>query len=573
MSALAAYLEDRVSRVRGRTGRTLFEREVETGAKQRPKRSDPSILTRRIITINLAGLVVLIVGVLYLNQRSENLIAAHRDSLKVQSETISGVLAETAVVDQEDETLFDRESVVPIFRRLIDPERNRALLYDSKGALVADSNLVNDVIVRRSLAPPGEAPKPWNPFIALYNAFDDFLARGYYYPGAGRGRAGGIDVAVDAGLEGERYSSVRRNEDGQLIVSFAVPVQPLQKVLGVLILQGSDIETAIRAERRNIFRVAAVALFVSLVLSIFLAQAIARPIRRLASAADIVRLGHSRRIEIPDFTKRKDEIGGLSASMRAMTNALYDRIDEIESFAADVAHEIKNPLTSLRSAVETFELVKTDDQRAQLLGVIKHDVVRIDRLVSDISNASRLDAELARREAEPVDVAALLRMLIDVYETTRKEGDPLLVLDIAQRPGSRQAFRITGLKGTLGQVFQNLIDNAKSFSPPGGEIKISVRAVHSAGKPFVVVDMEDQGPGIPEENLNSIFERFYTERPESSDFGNHSGLGLSIAKQVVQAHGGTIRAENVRRQGGDDGQRQKISGARFVVALPVNESQ
>ena len=217
--------------------------------------------------------------------------------------------------------------------------------------------------------------------------------------------------------------------------------------------------------------------------------------------------------------------------------------------------------------------MKTDDERDELLGVIKHDVVRIDRLVSDIYNASRLDTELARREAEPVDVAALLRMLIDVYETTRKEGDPLLVLDIAQHPGSRQAFRITGLEGSLGQVFQNLIDNAKSFSPPGGEIKISVRSAHSAGKPFVVVDMEDQGPGIPEENLNSIFERFYTDRPESSDFGNHSGLGLSIAKQVVQAHDGTIRAENVRRQGGDDGQHQKISGARFIVTLPANESQ
>ncbi len=572
-SGVVEYLEEWVRRARERVDRAALEQEVEATTRKRAKTRGPSVLTRRIVVINLTGLIVLIAGVLYLNQRSENLIAAHRQSLEAQTSTIAGVLAETAVSEKGEEALLDRELVVPILRRLIDPDRNRALLYNSEGVLIADSNLINDIILRRSLAPPGEEKETWNPFSSVYNAFADFLASNYYYPSAGSGRVGGIRVAVDAGLKGERYSSVRRNNEGQLIVSFALPVQPLQKVLGVLLLEVSDIDAAVRAERRNILRVVAVALAVSFILSIYLAQAIARPIRRLAVAADIVRLGQSGRKEIPDFTKRKDEIGDLSDSMRAMTNALYDRIDAIESFAADVAHEIKNPLTSMRSAVATIELAKSDDQRTRLLNVIQHDVMRIDRLVSDISNASRLDAELARREASSVDIGVLLRTLVDVDETTRKDGDPVLMLDIIERPNSRNQLLISGLEGSLGQVFQNLIDNAKSFSPQGGKIRISARSGRSKGKSFVVAVVEDQGPGIPEENLESIFERFYTERLDRSDFGNHSGLGLSIAKQIVEAHGGTISAENINRQTEDGMQRGKVLGARFIVTFPADESR
>ncbi len=551
-----------------------LEQEVETSSRER-ERSRGWALTRRIVAINLTGLIVLIAGVLFFGiEDFEDRITAHQQSIKAQAGAISGVLAEAAVEKgKETETLLDRELVLPILRRLIDTNRNRASVYNSEGKRIADSNLINDIIVRRPLAPPGKVDESLNPFSIAYNTFTNFLT-GYYYTSISRSRDDVVRDAIEAGLKGDEHSSDLRDQDGKLIVSFAIPVQDTsRKILGVLFLEVLGVDDAARTRSQNILWVVAVALVVSFVLSIFLAQAIARPIRRLAVAADIVRLGQSGRSEIPDFTKRKDEIGNLSSSMRAMTNALYDRIDAIESFAADVAHEIKNPLTSLRSAVETFDRVKSDDMRVRLLNVIKHDVMRIDRLISDISNASRLDAELARREASIIDVGALLQTLIDVDKTTRKEDDPSLVLDITKRPGSHNSLLISGLEGSLGQVFQNLIENAKSFSPRGGKIKISVRSGRSKSKHFIIIVIEDQGPGIPEENLTNIFERFYTERLETSDFGNHSGLGLSIAEQIVEAHGGTISAENIRHQAEDGRQNGKVLGARFIVNLPIDKSR
>jgi two-component system sensor histidine kinase ChvG len=295
------------------------------------------------------------------------------------------------------------------------------------------------------------------------------------------------------------------------------------------------------------------------------AGAIAGPIRRLSAAADRVRRGVKAREEIPDFTDRSDEIGHLSGSLRDMTRAMYDRIDAIESFAADVAHELKNPLTSLRSAVETLPLARNDDSRARLLGVIQHDVKRLDRLISDISDASRLDAELARADAEPVDVKRLLDTVISVANEVRREDGVRIGLSVTPSPMGRDAFLVMGHDSRLGQVISNLVENARSFSPHGGEVRVGLRRV----KDEVEVIVDDDGPGVPPHALERIFERFYTDRPEDA-YGQNSGLGLSISRQIVEAHRGRIHAENRHgpEDGSDDGAPRSL-GARFVVRLPA----
>jgi len=527
------------------------------------RRRSKSRLTRRIILVNLIGLMVVMSGILFLNQRSQNLIDAHRRALKTQSHTIASVLAETAVINVNGDPVLDEARIIPILRRLIDPKVTHAKLYNDHGKLIADSNLIQDVIVTRELAPPGEEPSSWNIFTGIYHLIDDFLAGTASYPDAGS-QVSATRRAIEAGLKGNTYFTAHRDEDGNLIVGVAVPVQPLQKVLGVLVLQVSDIDEAIRAERSNILRIFAIALVVSILSSLFLARTIAQPIRKLAAAADIVRFAKSGRHEIPIFLDRKDEIGDLSTSLRAMTIALYDRIDAIEAFAADVAHEIKNPLTSLRSAVETFEIAKNDDVRFKLLGVITDDVSRIDRLISDISNASRLDADLARTETETVDIRALLETLKSIYDMSATQDAPDIVLRVEGTPHHDSALEVGGLQSSLGQVFRNLIDNAISFSPPGGKITITARKVPGTPRPSVVVTVDDEGPGIPEENLESVFERFYTQRPSGAVFGTHSGLGLSISRQIIEAHGGTITAQNRH----DGAKSDKFTGARFKIVLP-----
>jgi two-component system sensor histidine kinase ChvG len=289
-------------------------------------------------------------------------------------------------------------------------------------------------------------------------------------------------------------------------------------------------------------------------LSFYLAGTIARPIRKLAVAADHVRRGHGRHHEIPDFSHRGDEIGDLSGALRDMTAALWQRMDAIESFAADVAHEIKNPLTSLRSAVETVARVRDPDQQRRLMSIIEDDIHRMDRLISDISNASRLDAELSRAESEPVDIGRMLRMLADIHQTTAAERlAPRIKLEL---PAGGD-LTVPGLESRLVQVFQNVMANAVSFSPPDGVV--SVRAAVTGDR--VEVTVEDDGPGVPETKLDAIFDRFYTERPAGEKFGTHSGLGLSISKQIVDAHGGEIFARN-RSDGG------RGRGAVFTVRLP-----
>jgi two-component system sensor histidine kinase ChvG len=544
-----------------------------------------SSLTRRIVFLNLAGLITLLTGVLYLSQFRAGLIDARVQSLLVQSEIIAGAIAASATVENEsitidpdrllelqtgesygpsDEALsglefpINPERVAPVLRRLISPTKTRARIYDRDGVLIIDSrNLYGRGDVLRFDLPPPNAENPGiaeRSFIAIRRWFGrgDLPLYKELGPDNGKGYP-----EVEQALNGLHASVVRVNDRGEIIVSVAVPVQRFRAVRGALMLstQGADIDDMVEAERLAIFKVFLVAAAVMVVLSMLLAGTIAGPVRRLADGAERVRRRIRTRVQIPDFTRRRDEIGHLSGALRDMTDALYTRIEAIESFAADVAHELKNPLTSLRSAVETLPRVKSDESRQRLLAVIMHDVMRLDRLITDISDASRLDAELQRQEVAPVDLARLVESLVAVANEVSQDG----VKTTLTFEGANSAnFKVPGHDSRLGQVVSNLIDNARSFSPPGGSVRVTCRRVRNQ----VEIVVDDDGPGIQPDALDKIFERFYTDRPEQG-FGQNSGLGLSISKQIVEAHGGTIRVENRSGAAGN------VLGARFVVRLPA----
>jgi two-component system sensor histidine kinase ChvG len=329
----------------------------------------------------------------------------------------------------------------------------------------------------------------------------------------------------------------------------------------MLSTQGADIDNMVGAERLAIFKPFLIASGVMVVLSFLLAGTIAGPVRRLAESAQLVRRRIRTRVEIPDLSHRRDEIGHLSGSLRDMTDALYSRIEAIESFAADVSHELKNPLTSLRSAAETLPLAKSDESRGRLLAVIQHDVKRLDRLISDISDASRLDAEMQRHEVRPVDLMKLLATVVSVANERHEDGVSVTLDFEGARPG---AFMVLGHDSRLGQVVDNLIDNARSFSSPGSAVRVTCR--RSENDTDIII--EDDGPGVPPEAMERIFERFYTHRPHQ-DFGQNSGLGLSISKQIVEAHDGRIWMQNREAEPSQKGEAAKILGARFTVRLPA----
>jgi len=544
-----------------------------------------SSLTRRIVAFNVAAIFVLLSGILYLNQFREGLIDARRQSLLVQAEIIANAIGQGAtaapgatVIDPlaaghilapppgdssdaviQEDVLINPETAAPILRRLVLPTRTRTRLYGKEGWLILDSRQLSasGQIVAFELPPPEDADEG--------SVIDRFLQWGRsLLPGRNLERFreagsqnGTMYDEVVAALSGMASSKERVNDRGELIVSVAVPIQRYRAVLGVLMLstRGGDIDRIVRAERIAILQVFLVALGVTILLSVLLAATIAEPVRRLAQAAEAVRRGKNARAQIPDFTGRRDEIGDLSGAIRDMTNALYNRIDAIESFAADVAHEIKNPLTSLRSAIETFRLAKDEKQKDRLMEIIQDDVRRIDRLISDISNASRLDAELSRSELEDVNVATLLETVSDLFNETGVAGSARVKLDIDPGAPGREGMVVKGFDNRLGQVMRNLIDNALSFSPKGGTVHVT--ASRAPGR--IVIRVDDEGPGIEPENFERIFDRFHTDRPDS--FGEHSGLGLAISRQIIEAHGGTIRAENRMKDG-------KVMGACFTVELP-----
>ena len=548
-----------------------------------------SSLTRRIVVLNLGGLFVLLLGVLYLNQFQAGLIDARVQSLQTQGEIIAAAIAASATVDTNAITLdpdkllqlvpgesessdtpsslefsINPESVGPVLRLLVSPTQTRARIYDRDGFLLVDSVALaaRGNILRSNLPAVEEASFFERIWSRIRRAFGTGALPVSGEIASSNGRA---YEEVARALDGSVQSIVRPNARGETIISVAVPIQRFRVVRGALLLstQGGAIDAIIASERWAILRIFLVAAAVMFLLSLLLAGTIAEPMRRLAEAAERVRRGIKSRQEIPDYTSRSDEIGHLSGALRDMTKALYNRIEAIESFAADVAHELKNPLTSLRSAVETMPLARNEQSRGRLMEVIQHDVRRLDRLISDISDASRLDAELARAEVEPVDLAALLKAVTAMANQIDRGDHVRVLLDLA--PG--EAILPGGHDSRLAQVFNNLIDNARSFSPPDGSIRVALRpATGTTGTGprdgFEIV-VDDDGPGIPDHAAERIFERFYTDRPEHG-FGQNSGLGLSISRQIVEAHQGVIAAANRFAPGGD-GRRL---GARFTVWLP-----
>jgi len=518
-----------------------------------------SRLTARIITINLFVLLIPVFGLFWANQYHDSLVKTEVLSLQNEGQLIATTLANVVVFtnDEQQEQLLQNRAE-RLIHVLTDTSSTRVRLFRNDGSMIVDS---------LALKNPGGRVE----VLAIKDATASLVTR--IQQGWRRifspNRIGLSEYNELAVQSGDHYSIVReaflgslssvvqQDKNGELVLSVAVPVSRYRDILGVLMVSKdrTGIDDAIRDIRITILQVFLVALLIMILLSLWLSGTIVKPVIALAKGADKVRNGKPHQHEIPDFSKRKDEIGELSHSLRDMTESLWSRIDAIDSFAADVSHEIKNPLTSIKSALETSQMIKDPDKRAMLMGVALNDIERLDRLITDISNASRLDAELTRGESEIVDVRDMLTTLMESSNLTRKEGQGLISLSGVK---SATVF-VKGIEGRLGQVLNNLISNARSFSPENGEIRFSVRRSKSG---FVSIIVEDEGPGIPEDKVDKVFDRFFTDRPEAA-FGNHSGLGLSISQLIAVAHGGDLKAGNRYDARGNK------KGAKFTLTLPI----
>ena len=521
-----------------------------------------SPLARKIILFNLLGIVVLVAGMLYLNPFRDSLVLQRERALAFKAQLIADVLEER----------------IASFGGTIDPSRaDQALariglaeglfvhIFAPDGTVLSSSS---DISVNPARPVQGSVERPerimW---------ITDFLNRLWDYTAdlitRDTGGAAPLDVQAQAqalipeALSGATVLSRGQSPDGAiyLAVSAVDGSAGIAAVVAVSTAAG-EVDDLVRAEREQLLQFFVVALLISIVLSLVLASTIANPLSDLADAAELGRDKNARklsptRVRIPDLTGRLDEIGRLSAALRGMVGALYDRIESNEQFATDVSHEIKNPLASLRSAVSTLQRANTDDQRSRLYEVITHDVQRLDRLVSDISNASRLDADLVKEEEEEFDLLRTLRNICDYHAGEARAKDVSFITDLPDAP-----ILITGLEGRLAQVFVNLLSNALSFCDAGDAVRIWARKREDR----ILVVVEDTGPGIPDDALTKVFTRFYSERPQAQ-FGNHSGLGLAISKQIVEAHGGVIWAENIRPTEADV--TSDPLGARFIVGLPI----
>jgi two-component system sensor histidine kinase ChvG len=564
-SRIAGFLARLIPGVRRSTSAAAAESPSLLRRRRSVDRSH-SPLTRRILLLNLIPVALLTLGAVYLSDYEEELIDAELASLLVQGEMVAAGIGEVAVVGGETTVnRMDADAARQLLTRLVRPTGVRARLFSETGELLGDSAVLSDAgRIHVAPLPPPETPVETE--VELVDRVSDWVARqlsrGDRYPEY-------VDRPVPtlrdfpeaaSALRGFNASAVRTVSDGKLLLSAAVPVQRYKQVLGALLLTRDNraIAASLREVRYDMLTIAAAALGITVLLSLYLAGTITQPIVRLARAADEVRLARESRPEIPDLGKRGDEIGDLNDALRSMTDALWLRINTIESFAADVAHELKNPLTSLKSAIEMAGRTDLDpERRAKLMGIVMDDINRLNRLITDISDASRLDAELMRGEVKSVDLEALLRDMVGHYAATsnQKAG-----VEVEFRVAANPPFVAHGHDGRYGQVFRNVIDNALSFSPVGSRIVVELAREPRNG-PFVVT-IDDQGQGIPPDNLESIFERFYSERP-TEHFGQHSGLGLSICRQIVETYGGTISATN---RHGPDG---RVLGARFTVRLPA----
>jgi two-component system sensor histidine kinase ChvG len=542
-----------------------------TARRRRRLRLVPPLL-RRILVVNAMPLVLLLAALLYLDQYQDGLLQAEVTTLREQARIFAGALGETAVrEDAADHPQLVPELARPLLRRLTEPTPNaQAKLYAPDGTVVADSRVregTGGAVVTEPLPPAIARGRLVGTIGHIYDQILVFLPHSNQIPllDTGPSAAGPDwqpDVHEELRLTGTNQSRemppyIRRTEDNRLLVTVAEPVQRNRATAGIVLLtrEAREVDDSLLTVRLSILGLFALALGLTVMLSWYLSQTIARPILRLAGAAEQMREGRGRTGAVPPvLLKRRDEIGELAGALSESARALWTRMDAIERFAADVAHEIKNPLTSIRSAIETLRRIEDADKQRHLLAIIAEDVGRLDRLISDISDASRVDAELSRAATEPIDVAPILATLVEINEATRGEDDPRLELI---PPEGRVV--VQAVEGRLVQVLRNLIGNAESFSPRGGRILLRAREAGTQ----VEISVEDEGPGIPEDRLEHIFDRFYSERPQGEHFGQHSGLGLSICRQIVEALKGRISAENRRDDSG------RIVGARIIVRLPA----
>ncbi len=532
-----------------------------------------SPLARKIITFNLIGLLILVAGVFYLNPFRDSLSAQRETSLAAEARLLANVFEVQFSFGQGTRALAPEAGSSGLAGASPWPKSAEATQdvlssISLSGGVEAFVFAPDAVLLARTASPEGsDTPEGSTLITDFLNSVWTGVSR--LFGSASRGATPApaeaqARVMVEAASLGNTVVRTGVDASGSTIFTVATPVVYEDRVLGVvaIVSASGEIDALVRSEREQVLQMFVIAILVSIGLSLVLASTIANPLSDLAAAAEVGRDRNMRqmtpgRVRIPDLSGRPDEIGRLSAALRGMVAALYDRIDANEQFAADVAHEIKNPLASLRSAVGTLRLAKRDDQRERLFDVIDHDVRRLDRLVSDISNASRLDSELVKEDEEAFDLVRMLGNVTDHLGEQARERGVEFITDMPRAP-----MPIYGLEARLAQVFVNLITNAVSFCEEGDAVRVWTRKRENR----VLVVVEDTGPGIPEQALTKIFNRFYSERPPGQ-FGDHSGLGLAISKQIIEAHGGVIWAENIRPTDAD--LTSEPLGARFVVGLPV----
>jgi two-component system sensor histidine kinase ChvG len=577
-AASAAYAADKVLRWIG---------------SLKPVRFIAGSLLRRILLANLAGLGIMVGGILYFSQYNSWLIDAKREALMVQGEIIAAAIASDARVEtgrlvihadslptaEEQQRAGQRddgfaamelsirpERVAPIVRRLIQPTKRRARVYSRDGTLIVDSATLLKRGQLSKYDPPnsdGSRPRTKNFWTRLKAWMIDQELPVYREIG---NASGTLYPEVRKALDGTTTAMLLLNEKGEQIVSTAVPIKRASTVQGVLLMSTApgEIDQILSEERELIWTLSAIALVATLVTSLFLARTVAGPMKRLSEAADHVSRNISARQELPEYRDRSDEVGQMAHAFSAMTAALYRRVEASESFAADVAHELKNPLAAARSMAESLAYAKTEEQRAELVRQIQNEIRRLNRLITDVSDASRLDAELARQQMAPFDVTGVVTSVSQIFRDILS-SDSRKLGPIFEPAPFEGAFLVNGDPGRLGQVLTNLVDNAISFSPEGCDVKLTVCRRDST----VELRVDDQGPGILEDRLNIIFDRFYTDRPATEAArGKNSGLGLSISREIVRAHGGEIIAENRYAEGVPTDERKPL-GASFIVRLPA----
>ena len=530
-----------------------------------------SPLLRRILLVNLLPLALLLAALLYLDQYQNGLLEAEVTTLREQARIFAGALSEAAVrEDTPDNPRVVADLARPLLRGLTEPTPNaQARLFSPEGEVLADTRVregAGGAVTMEPLQPAVDRGRLANLVGQVYDDLLSLLPHKAEVSLLDLGQQpAGTDWSPDVREELKRNAAtpgrlippyIRRGDDNRLLISVSEPVSRNRRTLGVVVLtrEAREVDDSVLAVRISILALFALALGLTVMLSWYLSLTIARPILRLAGAAAAMREGGGRTGAVPEtLLIRRDEVGQLARALADSAEALWARMDAIERFAADVAHEIKNPLSSIRSAIETLRRIDDPEKQRRLTSIIAEDVGRLDRLITDISDASRIDAELSRASTEPVDLAPILSALAEINEATRDEGDPRVVLELGDG-----RLVVQGVGDRLVQVLRNLIGNAQSFSPPNGRILLTA----AADGAMVEVAVEDQGPGIPEAKLEHIFDRFYTERPKGERFGTHSGLGLSISRQIVEALNGRISAENRRDDSG------QVIGAKFTVRLP-----